>query len=279
MPMPSIFHPTDLSQASEVAFVHALKLTLGLQGKLTVFHVTDNVDSVGWGDLPGVRNTLERWGLIPAGSERDVVATLGIDIRKTIGNSDDPVASSTRYLEDHPTDMVVLATRANQGRMSWFGGSVSKPLARQSGAVISLFLPHGVDGFVDRQTGDTNLKKVLIPAATSPHPRLAINAVARLAEMLDLTDLEVTLLYIGADASAAPAVDLPEVGQWSWEVIEDDGNKGDIITAFANENEIDLVSMTTEGPNGFLDALRGTTTERVMRGVSCPLLAVAAGAR
>jgi nucleotide-binding universal stress UspA family protein len=42
----------------------------------------------------------------------------------------------------------------------------------------------------------------------------------------------------------------------------------------AEATKADLVLMTTEGHDGFLDALRGSTTERVMRSVSCPMLAV-----
>jgi nucleotide-binding universal stress UspA family protein len=32
--------------------------------------------------------------------------------------------------------------------------------------------------------------------------------------------------------------------------------------------------MATDGRDGFLDALRGSFTERVLRGVDCPVLAV-----
>jgi len=36
----------------------------------------------------------------------------------------------------------------------------------------------------------------------------------------------------------------------------------------------DLIVMTTEGHHGFLYALRGSTTEQVLRHAPCPLLAV-----
>jgi nucleotide-binding universal stress UspA family protein len=32
-----------------------------------------------------------------------------------------------------------------------------------------------------------------------------------------------------------------------------------------------LIVMTTDGPEGFLDALRGTTSERVLREARCPV--------
>ena len=35
---------------------------------------------------------------------------------------------------------------------------------------------------------------------------------------------------------------------------------------------MDLVVMASRGHDGFLDALRGSTTERVLRQVTCPLL-------
>jgi len=35
----SIFHPSDFSKASEVAFVHALKIALVAKAKFTVLHV------------------------------------------------------------------------------------------------------------------------------------------------------------------------------------------------------------------------------------------------
>lgn len=35
----SVFHPTDFSPASMVAFAHALKIALSIQGKLDILHV------------------------------------------------------------------------------------------------------------------------------------------------------------------------------------------------------------------------------------------------
>jgi nucleotide-binding universal stress UspA family protein len=38
----------------------------------------------------------------------------------------------------------------------------------------------------------------------------------------------------------------------------------------------DLIVMATAGPHGVFDALRGSVTERVVRGAPCPILAVPA---
>src|SRR4030095_8529937 len=42
-----VLHPTDFSEASEVAFVHALELTLARQGRLHVLQVASRADQCG----------------------------------------------------------------------------------------------------------------------------------------------------------------------------------------------------------------------------------------
>jgi nucleotide-binding universal stress UspA family protein len=46
------------------------------------------------------------------------------------------------------------------------------------------------------------------------------------------------------------------------------------IVETAADWQADLIGMPTAGHDGFLDALRGSTTERVLRQAPCPLLAV-----
>jgi nucleotide-binding universal stress UspA family protein len=50
----------------------------------------------------------------------------------------------------------------------------------------------------------------------------------------------------------------------------------DTIVATADQLDVDLIVMATEGRHGFLDALRGSTTEAVLRRAGRPLLAVPA---
>ena len=60
-----IFHPTDFSQDSQVAFVHALKLALVFRAELTIMHVDPDVSPEGFEDFPRIRPTLAQWGLLP----------------------------------------------------------------------------------------------------------------------------------------------------------------------------------------------------------------------
>lgn len=54
------------------------------------------------------------------------------------------------------------------------------------------------------------------------------------------------------------------------------GDPVDVILATADEKQVDLIAMPTAGHHGFLDALRGSTTERVLRHAACPVLALPA---
>jgi nucleotide-binding universal stress UspA family protein len=54
------------------------------------------------------------------------------------------------------------------------------------------------------------------------------------------------------------------------------GNVVQAIVDAAIELDVDLIAMPTAGHHGVLDALRGSTTERVIRHAPCPVLALAA---
>jgi nucleotide-binding universal stress UspA family protein len=45
----------------------------------------------------------------------------------------------------------------------------------------------------------------------------------------------------------------------------------EVILQKANEAAAELIVMTTEGPHGFLDELRGSTSEQVLRSARCPV--------
>jgi nucleotide-binding universal stress UspA family protein len=84
-----------------------------------------------------------------------------------------------------------------------------------------------------------------------------------------------TVLYVGEPAGA-PALDLPEAPGWTWNERAIGGSPVEVILDTAKTEAADLIVMTTAGHQGFLDALRGSTTERVLRSAPCPLLAVPA---
>lgn len=266
----SIFHPSDFSEASEVAFAHALKIALVTGARLNILHAAaEPASSADWHDFPGVRATLERWRVIPPGSPRSAVSQVGIDVRKVMAVNSNPVKACLGFLEQHPADLIVLAVHQHEGRMRWLHKSVGEPVAQGSGQ-ITLFIPHGVEGFVSRQNGAVSVRHILIPIASKPRPQPAVEAAVRVIRGLELPPGTVTLLHVGT-AGESPAVSIPENTGWTWNTVTKTGEPAETILDTAASLPADLILMTTDGPDGFLDGLRGTTSERVLRKARCPV--------
>lgn len=267
MALQSICHPSDFSAASEIAFAHALKLAVVAKTKLSILHVT-NDQRVAWQDFPGVRATLERWKLIPKDSQRSAVTELGVRIEKVM-LAGDPVKRCVGFLDKHPTDLIVLAVHQSDGRMQWLQKRVGQPIAKGAGE-LTLFIPHGVKGFVSLADGSVSLRNILVPITSKPRPQPSVEITANLIRNLQLPPGTVTLLHAGP-ASESPAVTIPNDTGWNWNRISTPGEPTDVILKTAQAIEADLMVMTTDGPDRFLDGLRGTTSERVLRKTRCPI--------
>jgi nucleotide-binding universal stress UspA family protein len=268
-----VFHPSDFTPASDVAFIHALKAALIAKAELTILHVSPKSE-LEWTEFPGVRATLERWGLLPKNSSQKDVIKLGINVKKVQAKHDDPVESVTSYLNTHNTDLIVLATDQQKGRVQWLSQSIAAPIARKS-RQMTLFIPNGVEGFVSSQDGSVSLTSMVIPVAATPAAQPAVQAAARMAHRLNCPDGVFTLLHVGEKATL-PEVQLPDVPGWRWTTEIRSGDVVDVISETASAVNAGLIVLTTEGRNGFLDALRGSHSERILQRVPCPLLAIPA---
>ena len=270
----SVLHPTDFSQGSKVAFYHALKAALVSGSTLTLLNVASD-GRAAWSDFPGVRETLEDWGLIPNGSPRSAVAGLGINIVKTIARNHNPVRGVVEFLTRHPAELIVLATHVGDGKMRWLDRSVAEPIARQAGE-MTLFITGSSSGFVSGDDGSVWLREILIPVASQPRPQPAVDAAVRLVDRFKCGSGTFRLLHVG-NPSSMPAVRTPNVAGWDW---TEDIRQGDVlecILSASRDNDSDLIVMTTEGHNGFLDGLRGSHSERVLRQAGIPLLVIPVG--
>jgi nucleotide-binding universal stress UspA family protein len=269
----SVLHPTDFSESSRTAFHHALKVALLAKARLTLLHASAPELESEWSDFPGVRETLERWGILPSGSPRSAVPQLGIAVSKLVARDNDPVRAVLRYMEEHLVDLVVLATHQRDGEPRWLREAVAEPIARKS-AQMTLLIPEGNAGFISAEDGTATLQNILIPVAITPRPQPAVAAAARLASRLNCPRGTFTLLHVG---EAMPPVECPAVPGWEWQRVTQTGDVIRSIADTASKTSADLIVMTTDGRDGFLDALRGSHSERVLRHGLAPLLNVPVG--
>jgi len=272
----SVLHPTDFSESSQVAFYHALKAAMLSKSKLTLLHVPTNETSE-WSQFPGVRETLERWGALPKGSPKAAVGKLGIEACKVMAHKGEPVDAIVSYLEHKPTDLIVLSTSKRDGRIPWLGKSVAEPVTRKAGE-MTLLIPGDVKGFVSRTDGSVSLKQILIPIARTPRPEPALSAAVGLVQKWNCPEGTFVLLHVG-NSNTMPALRLPEVLGWTWKKELRTGEVIEGIINSAKENKADLIVLATDGRNGFLDALRGSHSERILRYGVAPLLTIPVGSR
>ncbi len=241
------------------------------RSKLTLLHVAGDRPS-SWEDFPGVRETLERWGALPKGSLKSAVGELGIDARKVVADKDEPVEAVIRYLQKHPADLIVLATSQRDGRVRWLGKSVAEPVTRKAGQ-MTLLIPGDLEGFVSGRDGSVNLGKILIPIAQTPGPQAALNTAALLCEKWNCPEGTFIVMHVGS-ANTMPACRYPAVPGWTWQKELRTGNIIESIVQAAKDHKVDLILMPTDGRNQFLDGLRGSHSERVLRHGAAPLLTV-----
>ena len=272
----NVLHPTDFSESSLVAFHHALKIAMLAKSKLTLLHVSNDTGTE-WSGFPGIRETLERWGELPEGSPKSAVATLGVLANKVVANRAEPVEAVLGFLEKHPTDFIVLATSRRGNHVPWLGKSVSAPVTRKAGQ-MTLLIPGDAKGFVSAQDGSVNLNKILIPIASSPRPETALKAAARFVRKLNAPKGTFMVLHMGT-TNTMPALRYPEVDGWTWKKEVRSGEVIEGIVKTAKEFDADLMVMPTDGRNGFLDGLRGSHSERVLRYSPTALLTIPVGSR
>ena len=87
----SIVHPTDFSDLSADAFVHALRIALAAKTKLYLLHVETGHESKWW-SLPHVRYTLALWKLMTDDvtekhPQAAIEAKVGIRVVKVSGSA------------------------------------------------------------------------------------------------------------------------------------------------------------------------------------------------
>jgi nucleotide-binding universal stress UspA family protein len=274
-----LLHPTDLSLGSERAFAHALRIAIATGGGLrfTILHAEPR-DEYGrhWQDFPAVRSTLESWGLLAPGSPRDeVLSAVGVNVEKVAALGSDVVGAIERYQASHPVELVVLGTHGRSGLPRWIQPSIAERIALRSSA-MTLFVPHQARGFVALEDGRVRLQQVLIPIARDPSPHAALAAATSLVATLTPDPVQLTALYVGATGDA-PALRPLADPRFTQRLVAREGDPVEEILAAAEQFGADLIAMSTRGNHGFLDALRGSTTQQIVRRAPCPVLAVPVG--
>jgi nucleotide-binding universal stress UspA family protein len=136
--------------------------------------------------------------------------------------------------------------------------------------VPTLFIGPEAHGFVDKSSGQIRLKRILIPVAHSPSPIHSLHFLTELLQPVGVSSAAFQFVHIG---DTAPQI-FGASGQTESKIEVVQGPVIETLLHIAQDNHADMIAMPTAGHHGFLDALRGSTTEQVLRRASCPVLAM-----
>lgn len=263
-----IIHPTDFTETSLGAFAHALRIAVAAKGLLHLLHIGGRDEELDWTRFPHVRQTLARWGMLDEGAPQSAVAAeLGVRIAKASVRAHDPAEGVVSYVGLHRCDLLVLLTHAREGMQRWFHESVAESSSRRS-HVPTLFLREGQTGFVDSASGAFSLRTILLPVDAGVPYLAAWRWLIDFGRSIEPA-VRIHVLHVGAETPSFPADSPPSLDLR-------DGDVVDTILSVAKEIGADLIAMPTAGRHGLLDALRGSTTERVLHHADCPVLAIPA---
>lgn len=267
-----VLHPTDLSEASERAFHHALAFAIRRSAQFTLLHAQGRRTTDNWSGFPSVRAKLAQW------QEAGTTDALRERIRRTsvakleVPNPD-PVAASLDYIARNKIDLIVLATESRTGIARLVRPSRAEELARKAG-VFTLFVPSGARSFVDAASGAVSLRHILLPVDPGTDPRPAMLRAVQAAALLDDPAIEITLLHVGEDASAA--MDLPQLPYCRWNVVRRRGDVVEEILGAAQDLSADAIYMSSGWHEGRRPFGKGGITEQVLHGAPCPVAVVPA---
>ena len=193
----TIVHPTDFSDASAEAFSHALRIALAMKGKLVLVHIGDLRYVHERDRFPSVRQALEQWRLLDEDDPPTAVGEkLGIEVETVRLEPQDPVRGLFRFLDTHPSDLIVLATHGLDGVDRWLYGSMAETLSRKI-RLPTLFVPATACGFVDQTTGKLRLSRVLVPVDQSPPPGTALGIIREFIRPMREEGTAIELMHVG----------------------------------------------------------------------------------
>lgn len=259
---------TDFSAEGEQAFYTALALAVAYRARLEILHVSRPGHRAEWENFPRVRDVLARWGLLaPGAAQEEVYDRLGVEIGKIEIHSHDAAAGISEFVVKHEPDLLVAASHGRTGLNWWLAGSVALETLRRT-ALPTLLIGPGAKPFVNAATGAITLSRVLFPVAVSPSPVLA---AATLSALMGEAALSPHFVHVVETAQSFDTVRqaMPGVQRLEGDVVPQ-------ILAAAAQINAGMIVMPTAGHQGFMDALRGSTTQRVLHEATCPVLALPA---
>jgi len=297
--------PLDGSELAEVAFVYAKELAGRLDLDVILLHVyrPEECELV-----PMRRAYVERAAEIIRRQSEEVRQSTGTKPEgKALAAQGElavgyPAEEILRYADEHDIDLILMATHGHSGIRRWAVGSVADKVLRASKVPVWLVRARVPEEIVyDKWPRRT----MLVPLDGSELAESVLPHVEALSKQRGAELVDVVLLQV-CEHPVIPS-DYPPTMPLSWEEhVEQEmakcqraskqylggvekrlkdvglrvrsevlvGNPADEIVDYANKNQLDLIVLATHGHSGLTRWAFGSVAEKVLVGVSSPILMV-----
>ncbi|MBI2855076.1 MAG: universal stress protein [Chloroflexi bacterium] len=306
--------PLDGSKLAEVVFHYASNLAGKLDLDLVLLHVSDpaeaDLTSMHWAYVERAAEMLARQASeVRRKAGRSRVASAVKALAEVV--SGDAAEEIARYAEGHAVDLILMATHGRSGMKRWVLGSVADKVLRSAKVPVWLVRappPPSITPSTGRGT------TILVPLDGSKLAESALPHVEALAKQWSDGAAEVVLLTVCGppELLSMPEYYLtpdtyPPTRPLKWEdyVLQQEarckeasqhyleqaggyfkragintrcevlsGNAAEAIVDYAARNPFDLMVMCTHGRSGISRWAFGSVADKVLRGVSTPILLI-----
>lgn len=291
MKIKKVLFPTDFSLAANAALPHALKIAQKYGTEITILHV-----ATPYSDDP---NAPEYQQLDEGNFKEYIEKSLG-EVSQAMKSSQKvttevvrevaPATGILDFIEEKGIDLTVMGTHGHSALARFFLGSVAERVVRHASCPV---LTVAQDRKKYRNNPD--YQNILVAFDFSEYSK---KAAREASEMASQYGARLQALYV-VEQEVHPAFylkwkesivrDLPEIAEKAKESLRSAlGQEGleniDVhveigekkahteINEFVRANQVDLIVIGTHGLSGLDRVLLGSTTERVVRVASCPVL-------
>ncbi len=294
--MRNILCATDFSDFSNLTIPYGVALAKEFDAKLYICHVIDLSSIAIYGEFQ--LNPVDQQNRIRKQAAEQLDHIIGEQSVKwepliTVGHTADEVS---RLVEEKGIDLVIAATRGRSGLKRLMLGSVTERLMR----VLScpLLVVHSPEHeFVNPINQEIRLKKILVGCDFSPDSDLAFQHALSLAQEFE-ADLHLTHVIEPSVSSELLKPDkalsaeiqqglhqrftekliamVPEDAR-NWCTPETrilEGQPYEALVRYAKTNAMDMIVLGVRGHGLVKTLFLGSTTDRVVRQSSCPVLSV-----
>ncbi len=292
----NILFPTDFSQNAKQALRYAPMFADKFGSKLTLFNVIalfqddPNNRRHHFPDLQALytimeQNAMERMGEFEL--QFDKIQTNKVTVR-SISAAEEIV----NYADTNGTDLIVMGTHGSSAIGHFLLGSVTEKVVRHAKSPV-LTISHQEEKMYELP----EIKNILVPVDFSEHSKHAMKYAADLAKIfnaslkfLHVVDQRVHPAYyvMGQESLFQIFPDLMDRSmsflkkfvqdefpqRLNSEFFVREGNPHSGIVSFAKNQGADLIVMGTHGLSGLEKLLIGSTTERVVRKATVPVLTI-----